>query len=103
MAIELGVAEAGMTLATEPTPINRSWTGPYGGVPPFDKVRVEDLGPALEVAIAAELDAVASIAADPAAPTFANTIDPLEKATRDFERVQTIYAIWGGNLSINLS
>ena len=88
-----------MTLATEPTPINSPWTGPYGGVPPFDKVRVEDLGPALEVAIAAELEAVARIAADPAVPTFANTIDPLEKATRDFERVQTIYAIWGGNLS----
>ena len=88
-----------MTLAAEPTPINSPWTGPYGGVPPFDKVRVEDLGPALEVAIAAELEAVARIAADPAVPTFANTIDPLEKATRDFERVQTIYAIWGGNLS----
>lgn len=88
-----------MTLAAEPTPINSPWTGPYGGVPPFDKVRVEDLGEALEVAIAAELEAVARIAADPAAATFANTILSLEKATRDFERVQTIYAIWGGNLS----
>ena len=88
-----------MTLAAEPTPINSLWTGPYGGVPPFDKVRVEDLGEALEVAIAAELEAVARIAADPAAATFANTILSLEKATRDFERVQTIYALWGGNLS----
>ena len=48
-----------MTSAAEPTPINRPWTGPYGGVPPFDQVRVADLGPALEAAMEAELDAVA--------------------------------------------
>ena len=88
-----------MTAAAEPTPINRPWTGPYGGVPPFDQVRVADLGPALEAAMKAELDAVAAIAAHPAAPTFANTIEPLERATRDFERVQTIYGIWGSNLA----
>ena len=88
-----------MTAAAEPTPINRPWTGPYGGVPPFDQVRVADLGPALEAAMEAELDAVAAIAAHPAAPTFANTIEPLERAARDFERVQTIYGIWGSNLA----
>ena len=88
-----------MTSAAEPTPINRPWTGPYGGVPPFDQVRVADLGPALEAAMEAELDAVATIAANPAAPTFANTIEPLERAARDFERVQTIYGIWGSNLA----
>ena len=28
------------------------WTGPYGGTPPFDKVQVADMQPALEQAMA---------------------------------------------------
>ncbi len=87
------------TAAADPNPLVSPWSGPYGGVPPFDKVRVADLGPALEIAMQEQLKQVAAIAADPAPATFANTIEPLERSTRAFERTQTIYGIWGGNLS----
>ena len=31
------------------------WTGPYGGVPPFDQVKVVDLKPGLETGMAQQL------------------------------------------------
>ena len=41
------------------------WTGPYGGVPAFDKVRTADFVPALNAAMkadTAEIDAICSLA-----------------------------------------
>ncbi len=80
-------------------PLLMEWSGPYGGMPPFDKVKVGDLKPALEAAMAANLAEVDKIADDPAAPTFENTIAALERTGRAFERVSTIYGIWGSNMS----
>lgn len=87
------------TPAADPGVIVAPWTGPYGGVPPFDRVRVSDLGAGIARAIEARLEAVGKIAADPAPPTFANTILPLERASRDFDRAQNVYDIWGSCLS----
>ena len=36
-------------------PLLAPWTGPYGGVPPFDRVQVDHLKPALETAMAEKL------------------------------------------------
>ena len=80
-------------------PLLEKWSGPYGGVPPFDKVQVRDLKPALEAAMQAQLDEVAKIAANNDAPTFENTIEALERAGKKLNNVTTIYGIWGGNLS----
>jgi peptidyl-dipeptidase Dcp len=84
---------------TADNPLTRPWTGPYGGVPPFDKVKVADFKPGLEAAMAEELAEVDKIADNPAPPTFENTIAALERAGRAGDRVQTIYSIWGGTLS----
>ena len=54
-------------------PLLPKWTGPYGGVPPFDKVKVEHFKPALEAAMAETLKEIDAIADDPAPPTFENT------------------------------
>ena len=80
-------------------PLLQPWTGPYGGVPPFDKVRVEDFKPALEWAMADALREYDVIANNPAPPTFENTLAPLEAAGRAYERVTAIYGIWGSNMS----
>ncbi len=55
-------------------PILAKWEGPNGGVPAFDRVKVADLGPALEEAMKGKLADIERIAGDPAAPTFENTI-----------------------------
>jgi peptidyl-dipeptidase Dcp len=75
------------------------WAGPYGGVPPFDRVEVSALAPALEAAMAENLAEVERIAANPEPPTFENTLAALERAGRTLRRVRTIYGIWGANMS----
>jgi peptidyl-dipeptidase Dcp len=76
-----------------------AWTGPYGGYPRFDAVKVTDFKPALEEAMALNRREIAAIADNPAAPTFKNTIEALERAGQPFNRVQLIYSVWGANLS----
>ena len=95
------MAETGMPLAAESpgAALLAPWTGPYGGVPPFDKARVDLLAPALEAAMAAELAEIDAIAASPEPPTFENTIVAFERAGRGLDRVETIYGIYSSSLS----
>ena len=90
-----------MTLQTvaAATPLNLPWAGPYGGVPPFDRARVVDFAPAVEQAMAEQLVAIDRIAADPAPPTFANTIAAAERAGRPLDRVLTVYGVFCSSLS----
>ena len=80
-------------------PLLAEWTGPYGGVPPFDRVQIEQFKPALEAAMAENLVEVARIANDPAPASFENTIAALERAGRTLNRVRTVYGIWGSNMN----
>jgi peptidyl-dipeptidase Dcp len=80
-------------------PLLAPWTGPYGGVPAFDKVKVADLQPALEAAMAQQLVAIEQIANDPATPNFANTIAALERSGRALERVSTVYGVYSSTLN----
>ncbi|MBW8881106.1 MAG: hypothetical protein JF615_06685, partial [Asticcacaulis sp.] len=41
----LGFAAAKTSPAASGTYLTRPWTGPYGGVPPFDKVKIADFEP----------------------------------------------------------
>ncbi|WP_088330399.1 M3 family metallopeptidase [Lacimicrobium sp. SS2-24] len=80
-------------------PLLSEWSGPYGGVPAFDKMDLSLLQPAMEKAIQnhlAELDAIASQQAE---PTFDNTIVAYEKSGADIARVYPYYVIWSANLS----
>jgi peptidyl-dipeptidase Dcp len=77
----------------------REWTGPYGGVPAFDKMNLAELKPAMEKGMAMQLAEIDAITSNPSAPTFDNTIVPLEKAGEDLNRVFTYYGIWSSNMS----
>jgi peptidyl-dipeptidase Dcp len=85
--------------ALMPNPLLPQWTGPYGGVPPFDKVKVEHFKPALEAGMAEALREIDAIANDPAPPTFENTLAAMEGAGRAFDRVSTVFGIYSGGLS----
>jgi peptidyl-dipeptidase Dcp len=85
--------------AASPNPLLAPWTGPYGGVPPFDKVKISDFKPALQAAMTENLDEVDAIANNPEAPTFENTIVALERSGKTLDRVSTIYYIWAGTMS----
>jgi len=79
--------------------MTQAWTGPFGGVPAFDKVKVSDFIPAMTQAMAAELAEVTAIADNKAAPTFENTIIAMEKSGQVSLWVQTFYGIWTSTLS----
>ncbi len=90
---------AEQTTASPANPLLEKWTGPNGGVPPFDKVQVADLKPALEAAMTETLSEINAIANAKSAPTFENTIAAMERTGKTLDRVTTIYGIWGGNMS----
>jgi peptidyl-dipeptidase Dcp len=79
-------------------PLLAPWAGPYGGVPPFDVVKVEELKPALEAAMAEQLANIDKIVADPAAPTFDNTVAAMERSGRTLDRVTSIYGVWSSTM-----
>lgn len=93
------VAAAGPAAAQQQNPLLATWSGPYGGVPPFDQVRVDQFKPALEAAMAESLEGIQRIAQNPAAPTFQNTIEAMEENGRAMGRVGTVYGIWSGNMN----
>lgn len=80
-------------------PLLTSWQGPYGGVPPFDKIAVADFKPALETAMNEKLAEIEKIAADTRKPTFENTIAALERTGKTLNNIQTIYGVWSSTMS----
>ncbi len=77
-----------------------SWTGPYGGVPPFRAVRVDEFSPAFDVAIdQAERD-IDEIANNPEPATFENTLLPLETAGESLERLEILFDVHASNLNV---
>ena len=80
-------------------PLLPQWTGPYGGVPPFDKVKVEHFEPALQASMDEAMKEIEAIADQSAPPTFENTIAALERAGRSFDRVQNVFGVYSGTMS----
>src|SRR4029450_12685734 len=80
-------------------PLLAPWTGPYGGVPPFDQVKVELFRPALQAGMDEQLREADAIANAPAPPTFENTIVAMERGGRALDRVQTVYQVYAGTMS----
>jgi peptidyl-dipeptidase Dcp len=74
-----------------PNPLLASWTGPHGGLPPFDQARLEHYVPAIEEAMAEMLSEIDTIANQTDAPTFENTLAALEGTGKTFDQVMTIY------------
>jgi len=75
------------------------WTGPYNGVPAFDKMNVTDLKEAMVKGMEmnlAEIDAIVEISED---PTFENTILVMERAGEPSNRAFSYYGIWRSNMS----
>lgn len=83
----------------EENPLLANWEGPFGGVPPFDRVQIPLLKPALEAGMAEQLAEIQRIANDPAPPDFENTIVALERTGQALDRIGTLYGVWGATMS----
>ncbi len=76
------------------------WSGPYGGVPPWDAVDVTALPEAFELAIAETEAEIEAIATTKGPATFENTIVALEDSGRSLSRMQTIFDVHSSNLNV---
>ena len=72
-------------------PLLQPWDTPYG-LPPFDAIRAEHFVPAFEAACRARLAEIDTIAANPAAPDFENTVAALDRAGRLFNRIEGLFS-----------
>jgi peptidyl-dipeptidase Dcp len=75
------------------------WTGPYAGVPPWDQVRPALFPEAIQFGIDERRREVMAIANARSAPTFANTVEALERTGRRLGRVLSIFGVMTGNMA----
>ena len=67
---------------------------PYGtphGVVPFDRIRFEHFEPAMREGMRREDEEVQRIANNPEPPTFANTVEALDRSGELLDRVSTVF------------
>ena len=76
-------------------PLLVSWTAAFE-LPPFDAVEPGHFRPAFDRALAAHRAEIDAIAAEPAAPSFENTIAALERSGRELERVSNVFFVLAG-------
>ncbi len=68
----------------------QDWQTPFK-LPPFEAIRDEDFLPAFEEAMRLHLAEIDAIAGSPEEPTFANTIEALERAGHALENVAAVF------------
>src|ERR1700719_2315435 len=71
-------------------PFFESWTTPFG-IPPFDRIRPEHFPPAFDRGMQEQIAEIAAIAGSAAAPSFADTIEALERSGRLLDRVSRVF------------
>ena len=91
--------EMTLSVSTDQNPLTQQWTGPFNGVPPLDKVKVEYFKPALEAAMEENLKEIDEIARRKDMPTFDNTIAAMERTGKKLDRVGTVYGIWSSTMN----
>jgi peptidyl-dipeptidase Dcp len=83
---------AAATAPAGENPMLAPWTGPYEGVPPWDKLDPELFPDAFARGMAEVKAEVQKVIDNPAEPTFENTHVPMQLAGESMERV---FALWG--------
>lgn len=78
-------------------PFFEEWSTPFG-IPPFDQIKDEHFMPAFEKGMEESLAEIDSIVNNPEEPTFANTLEQLERTGKLLNKVQSVfYNLTGSN------
>lgn len=72
-------------------PLTETWTGPFG-LPPFDRLRAAHFPPALDRGMAEHEAEIRTIADSGEPPSFANTVEALERSGRLLRRVGRVFS-----------
>jgi peptidyl-dipeptidase Dcp len=102
LALAIGLAPAtlgGAMAATATNPLLAPWTGGYGGVPAWEAGNPENYKAALLSGIETRAREIDAIANSQDKPTFDNVIVAMERAGRDLDRVERMFAVMTDNMS----
>jgi peptidyl-dipeptidase Dcp len=88
--IDTATREDAAAAASAGNPLLAPWDAPYG-LAPFAGLRPRHFAPAYEVAWRTHRDELDAIAANPAAPTFDNTLAAFDRAGELLTRVNTLF------------
>ena len=83
-------SQAAPAPAGQVNPLLASWDTPFGA-PPFGEIEPAHFIPAFEAAMERHTAEIEAIAANPAAPTFENTLLALETAGADLARISRVF------------
>ena len=92
-------AEAADMSSPKDNPLLAPWTGPYGGVPPFNKIQIKDFKPALTKGMDLSRADIKVIAESKDAATFENTIAALEDSGRPFSRAGSMFGTYTSTMN----
>ena len=88
-----------LTAEADKTPLLAAWTGPYGGVPPWDKIRADAFPEAFAIGLELLAAEIAVIAENPEPPTFDNTMVAYQNVGRHFDRAETLFGVMSSSLN----
>ena len=98
LAADAAIARAVLPVQTPRAELLQEWTGPYEGVPPWDKVTADKLKAAILEGIELRRAEYAAIANNPDAPTFANTSVAMQMAGEPMGRAMSLFGVMTGNI-----
>ncbi len=78
------------------------WSGPYGGVPPWNLVRPDEFVATFQAAITAAEAEIEAIADNPSPATFENTVVALETSGRTLTRLNALFSVHTSNLNVGV-
>lgn len=85
----LSIVLAMTACSNRTNPLLSEWTTPYG-IPPYDQIKISDYIPAIKAGIAEQEAEIEAIVSNPDAPTFENTIAPLELSGLTLARIEGV-------------
>ncbi len=71
-------------------PLTEIWTAPFAA-PPLDRIKAEHFAPAYARALTEHAGEIRAIAANPEAPSFANTVVAMEQSGRALTRIEHVF------------
>ncbi|QBX36626.1 M3 family peptidase [Brevundimonas sp. S30B] len=98
LAEDARIARAVLPTQTPRAELLQVWTGPYEGVPPWDRVTADKLREAIIEGIALRRAEYEAIAANPEPATFANTFVAMQMAGEPLSRANALFGVMTSNI-----
>jgi len=98
LASDAAAARALLPVQTPRAELLQVWTGPYEGVPPWNRVTADKLKTAIFEGIELQRAEYAAIADNPEPPTFANTLVASQMAGEPLGRALSMFGVMTGNI-----